>query len=394
VPYCATKPRHIGLVFLHSLAYYRRALRGVWRYAVARPQWELTSLIPDEQSLRMQHRFRPDGLIVTANTAAFDQALRGWQRPAVNVSAVISGQRFPRVGVDNARVGQMAAEHFLERGLRHFAFVGPPDQLFSSERQTAFCARAEQAGATPRCYISRVKQEFDPLGLHWGLETQVQQWLRKLPKPVGVFAPNDLWGVQVLIACRRAKLPVPEDVAVLGVDNDSLYCEMVRPGLSSIAIPAEQIGYEAVALLERLLGGEPPPVQPLLLPPIGVHCRRSSEVLAFDDENVVAAIRYIGQFAHRSLHVNDVLKHVPVGRRTLERRFRTLLGWGLAEEIQRTQLALARQLLAETDLSMQVVAIQAGFSDHRHMARAFHRRLSTTPTAYREQLRSPASDSR
>jgi LacI family transcriptional regulator len=312
VPRLRTKATNIGMVFLHTLAYYRRALRGVWRYAEARPHWEFTSIIPEKHSLKMHRRFRPDGLIVTANTIAFEKALRSWRRPAVNVSAVIPGQRFPRVGVDNVLVGQIAAAHFLERGLQHFAFVGPPSQVFASERQAAFCDAISKTGAAVDCYISRAIQEFDPHGLHWDLEAGVQRWLQKLSKPVGIFTPNDLWGVQVLMACRRAGLRVPEEVAVLGVDNDTLYCEMTRPGLSSVIVPAEQIGYEAAGLLERLLSGEPAPQDPVLLPPVGVRSRRSSEVLAIEDESVAAAVRFIRQQAHQPLQVDDVLKRVPV----------------------------------------------------------------------------------
>ncbi|TVP97730.1 MAG: helix-turn-helix domain-containing protein [Planctomycetaceae bacterium] len=389
MPHSKKKPTNIGLVFLHTLAYYRRALRGVWRYALARPQWELTSIVPEIGTLRFHQRLRPDGLIVTANTPAVEESLRSWRRPAVNVSAVIPGQRFPRVGVDNRRVGRLAAEHFIEIGVRHFAFVGPAQQVFSSERQEAFCDAVREAGADVECYISKSSQGFDPLGLHWDLEPDVQRWLRKLAKPVGIFTPNDIWGVQVLMACRRARLRVPDEVAVMGVDNDSLYCEMTRPGLSSVIVPAEQIGFEAVALLERLLGGEKPPREPLLLPPVGIRSRASSEILAIDDEQVAAAIRFIRQRAHLPLQVEDVLKHVPVGRRTLERRFRTRLGWGLAAEIQRTHLALARRLLAETELSMQAVAIQAGFQDYRHMARVFRQQSDMTATQFRATVRSP-----
>jgi LacI family transcriptional regulator len=387
-----SKPTHIGLVFVHSFAYYRRVLRGIGRYVEARPHWQLTSIAPEQQSLRMPGRFRPNGLIVAANTSSLDRALATWRRPAVNVSAVFFEQRFPRVGVDNVQIGRLAAGHFLERGLTHFGFVGPPHQLFSIERRDAFQQALHEAGHETVCYDSRADIEFDPLGHRWDLEPAVQRWLRKLPKPVGVFAPNDLWGMQVVLACRRASLRVPEDVAVVGVDDDDLFCEMIRPRLSSIILPSEQIGYEAIALLERLLSGEKPPAEPILLPPVGVNARRSSEVLAIDDEDVVAAIRYIREHAHEPLRVADVLRHIPVGRRTLERRCRAALGWGLAEEIRRTHFELARRLLSGTDLPVQAVALRSGFTDYRHMALAFRKQLATTPTAYRRRMRNAMED--
>jgi len=381
----ASKPTNIGLAFVHGFAYYRRILRGIWRYVEARPQWQLTSIGPEQQPQRMPGRFRPDGLIVALNTTALLRALSSWRRPAVNVSAVFSKQPFPRVGVDNARVGRLAAAHFLERGLSHFGFVGPPRHLFSTERREAFCEAVGEAGHTAACYGNVAELEFDPLGHRWDLGPDVHRWLRKLPRPVGVFAPNDLWGVQVVLACRRAGLRVPEDVAVLGVDDDDLYCELTRPRLSSIMVPAERIGYVAVALLERLLAGEKRPSEPVLLPPTGVNARRSSEVLAIEDEDLVAAIRFIREHAHQPLRVRDVLEHVAVGRRTLERRCRAALGWGLAEEIRRTHIQRACRLLSGTELSMQAVATQAGFLGYRHLALVFRKQLGMTPTAYRRQ---------
>jgi LacI family transcriptional regulator len=384
-----TKPINIGLVFVHSLAYYRRVLRGIWRYVEARPHWDLTSIVPEQQPLRIRGRHRPDGLIVALNTKTLERSLSSWRRPAVNVSAIFSKHRFPRVGVDNHLIGRLAADHFLEHGLRHFAFVGPQRHLFSTERREAFCAAIAEAGHSVACFDNPARLEFDPLGHRWDLESDAERWLRRLPTPVGVFAPNDVWGVQIVLACRRAALRVPEDVAVLGVDDDDLFCELTRPRLSSIIVPAEQIGYESVALLERLLQGEKPPHEPILLQPIGINTRRSSEVLAIDDEHVVAAVRFIRENAHHPLRVADVLQHVPLARRTLERRCRTALGWGLAEEIRRTHVDRARRLLATTDLSIQAVAVQAGFSDYRHLALAFRKQVGMTPTAYRQQMRSP-----
>lgn len=382
-----TKATNIGLMVMHSFAYYRRVLRGIWRYVEARPQWDVTSIAPEQQPLRMRGRFSPDGLVVAMNTVAVERALREWRRPAVNVSAIFWKQRFPRVGVDNRQVGKLAAEHFLEHGLRHFAFAGPPRHLFSTERREAFCQAVAEAGYAVISYENSTTPEFDPLGRRWDLEPEFQSWLRRLPRPVGLFAPNDLWGVQVVLACRRGGIAVPEEVAVLGVDDDDLYCELTRPRLSSIIVPAEQIGYESVALLEHLLAGKKPPNGPLLLPPVGINPRRSTEVLAIDDEDVVAAIRFIRENVHQPLRVDDVLQHVPLTRRTLERRCRTALGWSVAEEIRRTHLERARRLLAATDLSIQAVAKQAGYSDYRHLVVAFRKQLGITPTAYRRQHR-------
>jgi LacI family transcriptional regulator len=387
------KPIRIGLAVNHSYAYYRGVLRGVAHFAETQPQWLFTSIVPEQRSLQALGRFRPAGLIASVHLQSLVQAFSSWRRPVVNVSAVLPGLWFPRVGVDNARVGQLAAVHFLERGLRHFGFVGSPDYLYSTERHAAFCRALQKAGHTVASYHSPAHLPFDPLGRRWDLDRGIYRWLRALPRPVGVFVPGDDWGVQVSEACRQVGLRVPEDVALLGVDDDDLDCELTRPRLSSVIVPAERIGYEAAALLDRLLAGKKTPAQPILVPPTGVATRRSTEVLAIEDREVVAAVRFIREHAHLPLRVTDVLREVPVGRRTLERRCHEALGRGLGEEIRRAHLERAKRLLARTDQPMKAVAHQAGFSDFRHMAVVFRQELSMSPTAYRRQMRGATADS-
>jgi LacI family transcriptional regulator len=379
------KPLYIGLVIPHSFSYYRGILRGVRRYVEAKPHWRFTSV--DATRLRRSEPLPADGLIVALNTPMLAEALSRWRRPLVNVSNVIPNLRFPRLGIDNVQVARLAASHFLERGLRKLAFVGPRDHLFSTERKAAFCRVAQAAGAAVVCYDRVKRLPFDPLGQRWDLDRAVQNWLRTLTKPVGIFAADDIWGVQVAEACLRSGLRVPEDVALLGVHNDSLYCELTRPPLSSIMLPDEQVGFDAAALLDRLLSGERPPREPIILPPTGVATRRSTEVLAIDDAEVVTAVRYIRENVHLPLRVTDVLRQVSARRRTMEQRFRAALGWGLGQEIRRARLAHARRLLAATDLPLKALAVQAGFSDYRHLADAFRQELGISPDTFREKLR-------
>jgi len=388
-----SKPICLGLVFRDRFDYYRGVLRGIRRYLETRPQWLITSISPEpsslQRSLRMSGRLRPDGLIAQVNTRQLYRILSRWRRPIINVSAVLSGVRFPRVGVDDIRVGQLASDHFLERGLCHFGFVGSPDYLFSTERRAAFGQALRKAGHVLAFYDGHANLKYNPLSQQWDLDPSLQRWLRALPKPAGVFVPNDSLAVQVAEACQRAELHVPDEVSILGVDNDEPHCELTRPPLSSIILPAEQVGYEAATLLDRLLAGDKPLPTAIFLPPIGVATRRSTDVLAIDDSHVIAAVRYIREHAHLPLRVDDVLRHVPVGRRTLERRCRLALGRGLGEEIRRTHLERARRLLAETDLPMKVLASQAGFSSLSYMGLVFRQELGLSPTAYRRQMRSP-----
>ena len=381
-----TRPLSVGLVFSYSFAYYRQVLRGIRTYAETRPHWLFTSLAPDERPLGRPGDLKADGVIACVNTEALAQALRRWHRPLVNVSAVLPELPWPRVGVDNQAVGRLAAHHFLERGLRHFGFVGRKDWLYSTEREAGFRRAIKEAGYRVTSYHVPATKLFDPSARSWPLDQRVGRWLRGLPTPAGVFAPNDLWGMQLTECCWKAGLRVPEDVALLGVDNDDLHCELARPMLSSVLVPTQQIGWEAAALLDRLLSGAASPRQPLLLPPQGVVGRRSSDVLATDDPDVVKAARFIRERGHLPLRVADVLKEVPVGRRTLERRFRQALGRGLWEEIRRVHVDRAKRLLAETDLAIKAVAKQSGFTDFRHLAVVFRQDLGLSPTAYRRQI--------
>jgi LacI family transcriptional regulator len=192
--------------------------------------------------------------------------------------------------------------------------------------------------------------------------------------------------MQLVEVCRQADLRVPEEVAVLGVGNDELYCELSRPTLSSIITPAQQIGFEAASLLGRMLDGAKPPQQSLLFPPQGVVSRRSSDVLAIDDPDVVAVARFIREHSHLVLRTAEILKVVPVGRRSLERRFRKAFGRGIWEEIQRVHIERAKRLLAETNLPIKAVAAQSGFTNFRHLSVVFRGQLGLSPTAYRRRV--------
>jgi LacI family transcriptional regulator, galactose operon repressor len=182
---------------------------------------------------------------------------------------------------------------------------------------------------------------------------------------------------------------MPEQVALAGVDNDDLFCELARPPLSSVAIPAERIGYEAAALLDRLLAGARPPRQPLLLPPVRLVARQSSDVVALDDPNVAAALRVIRTNAHVALRVADIVRKVPISRRALERRFRQALHRGLGDEIRRVHVDRAKDLLAATDLPVAMVAERSGFCGSGHLCVVFRQDTGQTPTAYRRQVRNP-----
>jgi len=355
-------------------------LEGISQFAEHRPYWNFVPVRLDRSSLQSQ---KLDGLLgaITARDEA--RIVESWKRPFVDVGLMVPGLRFPHVNVDNQLVGQLAFKHFFERGLRHFAFVGPTYGLYSTLREAAFQAATRQAGFEPRVYHIRFRseQEFDPR--RWPAERGLTNWLERLPTPVGLFVPWDLLGFQLIEACRQVGIRVPEQIAILGIDNDEATCKLARPALSSIILPAKEVGIAAARFLDGLMERRPPRQREILLPPCGVATRASTDVLATDDQEVAATVRYVRENPHLPLRVADVLHVVPVGRRTLERRVRQFLGHSLGQEIVRTRLERAQKLLATTDMSVKEVAIQSGFVSGRHLAVTFRKSLGQSATKFR-----------
>ncbi len=215
---------------------------------------------------------------------------------------------------------------------------------------------------------------------------RVREWLEKLPKPVGILTANDIPARELADACQRFGLRVPDDVALLGVDNDDLECGLSWPSLSSVATPARRIGYEAAKLLDELMAGKPAPREPMFLPPIAVVTRQSTDTLAIDDPAVVAALRFIRAHATGKICVDDVVGHAVEGRRMLEYKFRDFVGHTILKEIRRVRVERVKELLRDTDLSMPAIARRSGFATPQRMAVVFRETTGLTPSAYRQQV--------
>jgi LacI family transcriptional regulator len=378
-------PRVLVLVE-SSTGYGRRLLEGIGRYALEHGPWSIY-LEEHGQYRRLphwMHTWRGDGIIVRGTSSEMIRALRKTGAPMVETDRLVKGFNLPLVYVNEELTAEAAADHFLERGLTSLAYCNISKTYWSGLRGDAFAGELAKRGLPCNTFLlpkNLVKSD-------WGrLQTTLVDWLRKLPNPVGILAENDICGYRLLDACRLIDLAVPEQVAVLGVDNNFSLCRITSPPLSSVDTNVARIGYEAGALLERMMRGEKPPAEPVLINPLGVVARQSTDVLAVDDPELASALRYIRERACEGIDVHDVLNVVAMSRRVLERRFQASLGRTPKDEIRRVRMNRARELLSQTDLPIARIARQTGFSSPAYLANVFTRQFDISPSAYRQSTR-------
>jgi len=378
----------IGVLLTYAFQYYRDIFQGIRSFSEQKGDWRCVPARLDRGVLRYSHKKPPVGLIAAIETPELVEAVNRIRMPVVNVGGTIGGLKFPWVGVDNDAAGALAAEHFIGAGLCHFGFIGHRIHKYSVEREEGFRKAINDAGFSLELYRARKTRPFPLDASECFLDRGVKDWLLKLPKPIGILAPTDYWGLELSDTCREIGISVPEQVSIVGVDNDEFYCKLSHPPLSSVEVSAEKIGYEAAELLDRILtnrnkGDD----RSIAISPPHVCVRRSSEVLLVSDPAVASAMRFIRENSHQGLTAINVAQFVSTGKRTLERRFQGAIGAGIAQEIRRAQLEHGKRLLIETDFSISEVATRAGFSDVRHLATTFRREVMLTPTEYRRKFR-------
>jgi len=375
------KRRRVALLIETSNAYGRGLLRGIRAYTRRHGGWS-TYLVEQSRGQALPawvKHWQGDGIIARIETPAIAKTVKAANLPTVDVSAARLIESLPWIETDDAKIASLAVQHLLERGFKRLAYCGDDRFNWSRWRCEQFVALTEQAGC--RCEVLNTPAGApDP-----DREMQtLADWLSTLGQPVGVMACYDIRGRQLIDACRGLGLAVPDDVAVLGVDNDDLLCDLTDPPLSSVAPDAERAGHHAAALLNRMLTGEA--IEPGYcerIEPRGVAARRSTDVLAIEDPEVSAAMRFIRQHACEGINVADVLEQVPLSRRVLEARFKKLLGRTPHEQIVRFQLQRARQLLTETDLPLSQIAATCGFRHAEYFSVAFKKHEGLAPSAYR-----------
>jgi LacI family transcriptional regulator len=298
---------------------------------------------------------------------------------------------FGKIRTDSPMIAQMAAEHLLGQRLQSLAFCGFENCPWSRAREQAFERYITDKGFP--CLKHRINlhnwMRYDNWIRAWGHERlSLATWLESLPRQTGLMACNDMCGRQVLEACADAEVRVPAHLAVVGVDNDELLCELSDPPLSSVALDVERAGYEAAFLLNGLMSGQKKKREHVVpVNPLWVVARRSSDLIVKDDPLVDDALRFIKDHAGRAVGVPDVVSEMGVSRRTLERRFSCAIGRSILTEINRCRLDRAKCLLQETDLPVCRIATEAGFANPRMLNRIFRRVEGFPPAAFRRQLK-------
>jgi LacI family transcriptional regulator len=309
--------------------------------------------------------------------------------PAVEISQMRSDINLPRVEGDSEMIGRLAAEHFLERGFRNFAWASMLDDILSAERCRGFTNRLAKEGFTCRRLPSA------DTTLDWSSRRKLLiQQLKLMPKPLAVFCFNDCVAADIIDACNNAGLLVPEAVAVLGIDNDTLICEGSAVPLSSVCHDLEGMAYQAAALLDRLMAGRKPPKHVLRVPPTGLITRRSTDILAVENLQVARALRFIhDHYANPLLGVDDVVAATNHARRQLERAFQQELKRTINDEIVRVRLGKVKELLVNSEMKVVTISAACGFTSPGHLFRTFRKFTATSPKKYRAKSKVRKSQS-
>lgn len=375
-----------------SREYGRGLLRGIYRYSSLQRRWRIEQQPPfyvadSSAGVKMGRRIHRgvNGIITRDYPGVM---ARGKRRiPVVYASYLhAEAQNAHTIVTDDRAIGDLAASHLLERGFRHFGYVGYDEMFWSQRRRESFAAKLHAAGHQCHFWVqNRAPQAHQGPGEQKSLAA----WLARQPKPLGVMACNDDRARNVVDACQIAGLNVPEEVAVVGVDNDEFVCNLSNPALSSVALNVEEAGYGAAERLDRLMNGLHVEAGSIMVVPTAVAARRSTEAMAIEDPIVAEAVAFIRGNGNKPLQIADVLRHVTISRRALHDRFRRIMGCTVHQYIKRVRVGEIERLLVNTDYTMAEIARTLGFTSADHIASYFRSVRGVNPFALRRQHPAP-----
>jgi LacI family transcriptional regulator len=384
------KKKRVLIIIETSRVFGRNLIEGIAQFATEHKNWNMFLCDHDVASRNpgKLDTWSGDGIIIRGFNKNLNQFFHRFEGSKINLAA--DGQEFPiYVRFDNTKCGEMAAAHFWERGYRNFAYFSMGHARWSQLRYDCFASALKQYNAT--CFPSPQMHQKNLITLptfwHRGLDSSVLRWLRSLPKPVGIFCAYDNHAFYLTSLCNYHGIAVPEEVAVLGVDNDESMCRSIAPALSSIDPNAKRIGYIAAETLDKMMYHKPLPPLPVFIEPSHITVRQSTDNIAVDNPVLAKALRFIRQEVAQNIRVSDVAKEVGVSRGTLNNIFEEYLHSTPIREILRVRMDWAKQLLRETTISVTEISMMIGYQTPEYFSRAFSRETGESPREYRTKYK-------
>ena len=373
--------KKIALLIETSTSYGRELIRGIAKYADLNTSWIFFNEprgIMDK--LPKLFKWKPDGIIMR-DTPENMKLLK------LNIPTIISIRYekavdgIPNIISDSNEIGKIATTYFRNKGFTQFAFCGFDDMPWSKERESAF---SKEILSKEKLYVYKnEKSKFDyEQELMW-----LADWLKSLPKPIALLTCNDVKGAKIIEACKLAELKIPQEIAILGVNNDDMICEITSPPLSSISMDIKNAGYEAGKRLDKMIRENTKDNSQIIVKPQQIITRASTDIFAINDPMVAIALHYISQNAKINIQVDDVADYAGTNRRNLERRFRRILKRSVYEEIKRSKIETISKVLIESNISITEIAHNMGFSNNHHISRYFKSAKGISPLKFREQFR-------
>lgn len=376
--------RSVALLIETSNGYCRGLFEGVIAFTKERGNWSvyLTEQERGAPPPNWLKNWGGDGIIARIETDAIGRELKRCGVPIVDLSAARHVKGVPWADTEDRAISKLAVEHFAERGFKNLAYCGDTGFQWSVKRCQHFREFVTAAGCNFFEYhsMARYNKSYDAVAE----KHQIIDWIRQLPRPVAIMGCYDFKAQEVLDACRELRISVPTEIAVLGVDNDHLICELSEPTLSSVIPNTRKTGYEAASLLDQMMSGESVDVEkPLITQPLGIELRESTDTVAIEDVEIAKALQFIRRRASANIRVTDVLQQVDLSRRAFEHRFKKLVGHTPHEEIQRVRMNRVKELLRDTKLTVQQIAERLGFEHSEYLGAAFKREVGMSPGGYR-----------
>ncbi len=379
-----SKAKKVILLLKPEGIYDRRLLQGIAKYIHSHQNWSLFyKTEQDKRALYYVRNWGAHGIIADYREAdKFSQAFP--EIPLITVGANKLNSAIPNVSTDANAIAQMAFDHFNERGFKNFAFCGYDDLKWSLDRKLAFEAILREKNLPCFCFISKYQRNRRS----WEKELNLLiKWLVSLPKPSAILACNDEYGRRLLESCKITNIYLPEEVAVVGVDGDDIICNLCTPTLSSVFIDSELAGYKTAELLDRLMEGEQVNGQTVVAEPTEVQIRGSSDIYLINDPEVNRLIKYINQNANRFIDMEELAHHACKSRRSLYNSFINATGQSASQYIRAIRIKQISKLLLNTDLSLDRIAWQLGYSGPEKISRIFKKEKGITPSQYRKKFR-------